>query len=133
MGLFLVSFSVKNQEWKTSQHSCFIDILQLSMDHYIGDIFHKRIGTWNNDTIQPCLSEDVSNDVILSPKIKTVFRVPIVEYFPFVVKHDLSTFFGECPLYSLPCYGQRRKANNTTVSMKTKKSSNCVPVLAQSF
>jgi hypothetical protein len=108
---------VKNHECKTSQHSgCYIEMLESTRSHYLGDIIYKRIGTWNGDTVQLCLSEDESNDAILNPKMKTVFRVPIIEYFPFVVKHEINGF-GECPLYSLPCYAQRQKANNITVSM----------------
>jgi hypothetical protein len=112
---------VKNHECKTSQHSgCYIEMLESTRSHYLGDIIYKRIGTWNGDTVQLCLPEDESNDAILNPKMKTVFRVPIIEYFPFVVKHEMSGFFGECPLYSLPCYAQRQKANNITVSMVKK-------------
>ena len=112
----LYSFSVKNQECKTRQHSCYIDVLQLTKDRYVGDVKRKRIATWNGDTVQPCSSEEESIEDTLSPKIKTVFRVPIVEYFPFTTKHELSGFFAKCPTNSLPCYGQQRKRDNTTVS-----------------
>ncbi len=97
-------FSVKNRECKTSQHICYIDVLLLTKDRYVGDIKRKRIATWNGDTVQPCSSEEESTEVILSPKIKTVFRVPTIEYFPFIIKHELSGFSAKCPANSLPCY-----------------------------
>ena len=78
---------------------------------------YERIGTWNGDAFQPCMSKDV-NDAILGPEIKTVFRVPVVVGFPYFVKHELKSHFKKCPIHSLPCYGQRRKADNTTVSKK---------------
>ena len=124
---------MKNQECKTRQHSCYVDVMKLTTGSYNGKIIYERIGTWNGDTFQPCLSEDVFNDAMLNPRVKTVFRVPIVKYFPFVVKHELSTFFGECPLYSLPCYGQRRKTDNTTVSMKPQAKLKLIRFLQASF
>lgn len=39
------------------------------------------------------------------------FRVPIVEYFPFIVKH----FVRKCMEYSLPCYGQSLNDDNKMV------------------
>ena len=113
----MYSPSVKKQECKTRQHNCYIDVLQLTTHHYVGDIERKRIATWNGNTVQPCLSEEESTENILSPKIKTVLRVPIGEYFPFIIKHELSDFYAKCPTNSFPCYGQQRKADNTTVSM----------------
>ena len=122
---------MKNQECKTSQHSCYVDVMKLTTGSHNGKIIYERIGTWNGDTFQPCLSEDVFNGAMLNPRVKTVFRVPTIEHTPFVVKHELSTFFGECPLYSLPCYGQRRKADNTTVSTKPQPKLKLIRFLLQ--
>ena len=98
-----------------------IDVLQTITDDYFKDITWKRVGMLmlKGDSVQPYLSENVFNDAIFSPKIKTVFRVSILEdYYPFVVKHELNGFSEKCPPNALPCYGQSEKADNTTVSTK---------------
>ena len=105
---------MKNQECNTSQENCYIDILRLKMDHFIGEKTWRRTGVWNGDKVKFCASEKktatfISND-------PTVFRVPIVEYVPFIIKHEMSD--GECRPNALPCYGQRLESDNTTVSMK---------------
>ncbi len=111
-------FSVKNQECKTSRYNCYIGVLELTTDRYTGYITSKRIATWNGVAVQPCSPADGSNNIILSPT-KPVFRVPVVsDYPPLTFKHEFSDLLGKCPLNLLPCYGQQRKNDNTTVSTR---------------
>ncbi len=111
-------FSVNNQEFETSRYNCYIDVLELKKDRRTGDISWKRVAKWNGDTVKLFSPEEGSKNVILSPNTKTVFRVPIVEYPPFTIKHEFIDLHGKCPVNSLPCYGQQRKNDNTTVSAR---------------
>ena len=86
----------------------------LLMDHFIGEKTWRRIGVRSGDKVKFCASEKTTATFISNNP--TVFRVPIVEHAPFIIKHELSD--GGCRPNTLPCYGQRLEFDNTTVSMK---------------
>ncbi|XP_028410037.1 glutamate receptor ionotropic, NMDA 3A-like isoform X2 [Dendronephthya gigantea] len=100
-------------------HSCFLDVMQLqaSSSSFGQRIHGRRIATWNGVIIQACPYQEGSTNFtrILRPNQFRVFRVPIVEYFPYIVKHKWPDIDAKCPVNSLPCYGQLTKYDNSTV------------------
>ena len=88
--------------------------MQIQASSFIQQIYRRRIATWNGVTIEACPYQERSTDRILSSNFH-VFRVPIVEYFPYVVKHKWPHIDAKCPVNSLPCYGQRTNDDNSTV------------------
>lgn len=115
---FLFFLRWKNQHAQIREGNCFIDVLQLGKNNYIQEMSWKHVATWNGDTLQTCSYQETSSNVILSPSIRPVFRVPIVEYFPYLIKHEKSGNNTECLTNSLPCYEQQLRNDNSTVSAR---------------
>ena len=107
---------MKTRDCRISEHHCFTDVLQLTKDRYLEEVTWKRVATWNGETVEPCPAEEEKNNNIFSSNAKTVFRVPIVEYFPFLMKSEWNKLHSKCPVNFLPCYGQNKGWNEIKVS-----------------
>ena len=91
-----------------------IDVLKMERQDLFEEITWKRISTWNGESLQQCCNE-ASQATLAPSQAAHVIRVPIVEYFPFVVKHKFNKDFGKCHHNSRVCYELKRQVNNDTV------------------
>ena len=92
------SYEALGEQGRRHGDNCYVDVVQFLTDHLVVETIWKRIATLNGETLHACSS----TQSILSPNHKTIFRVPVVEYFPYLVKHDYVTLFTSCPVPSLP-------------------------------
>lgn len=94
---------------------CSINVLKMETHDRFEGMNWRRIATWNGETLQLCSkSERITNQILGQPQL--VLRVPLVEYFPFVMKHEYYEHYGDlCPHGSNICYGLKRTPSNDTV------------------
>lgn len=91
-----------------------IDVLQMERQDLFEEITWKRISTCDGENLQQCCNGTGQATLPLT-QAAHVIRVPIIEYFPFVVKHKFNKDFGKCYHNSRVCYELKRQANNDTV------------------
>lgn len=106
-------YSLSNAELDLFKHNS-VDVLKMQRHDLFGETNWKRISTWNGRTLQKY--SDGTYQAPLGPPQVSVIRVPIVEYPPFVIKHEHAHLYGECDYGTRVCYGLKRHNNGSTIN-----------------